>query len=713
MGEYLSPGVYVEEVSSGSKPIAGVGTSTGAFVGVAEKGPLGKAELITNWTQFQKKFGGFVDDAELAHGVYQFFNEGGTKCYVVRTCHSADADLSAATLEDSANADTIRITAANEGTWANKLTAAVEPASNDRDLFKLVLKDENAKGEKIAVEAFDNLDIASIEETVNDQSAFIKVEKDSWDDGGTINGSRKIPWVTKYEQSVVLLGGAEEIADPATDAVAASADLLGANFTTAISVAAVNAGVDGNNLVVTVTDTTSSPNTISIKVSHTATGEEEIFENIDFTTPTINSALITLEAGTAPWHLDVAQTLTLTGTAVDDRITDETGADLFEFTARTGYTATDITVTVEPGDSSGQYDIFVKHKSDPYEEHTGLLTLEIASITSQYVDVELVSGVTLGDQVPRPRKTVDVGPIYQSVNLSGGNDGITNIISTDYVGDAAAGTGLHGFDTVDGINIVAIPDAIGDTYVMKSGLTYCENRKDCFFVADPPKGLGPQDVLKHKLKNLKSSYGSLYYPWIESIHPVTGKKIMLPPSGAVAGIISKTDVARGVHKAPAGTAEGYMKSAVGLEKVLTKGEHDILNNPGINVIREFPGAGICVWGARTLTDDPEWKYVNVRRLFMMIEESIDEGSQWVVFEPNDPSLWGSVKRNITAFLTMLWRDGALYGATPDEAFFVKIDAENNPPEVRDAGQLIIEVGVAPVKPAEFVIIRIQQKTLTK
>ena len=131
------------------------------------------------------------------------------------------------------------------------------------------------------------------------------------------------------------------------------------------------------------------------------------------------------------------------------------------------------------------------------------------------------------------------------------------------------------------------------------------------------------------------------------------------------------------------------------------------------MIRSFPGTGIIVWGARTLSADAEWKYINLRRLFLFIEESIDEGTQWVVFEPNSPTLWGKVKRNITAFLTRVWRDGALFGTTADEAFYVKVDSENNPQEVIDAGQLIVEIGVAPVKPAEFVIIRISQKTLGK
>jgi phage tail sheath protein FI len=211
-----------------------------------------------------------------------------------------------------------------------------------------------------------------------------------------------------------------------------------------------------------------------------------------------------------------------------------------------------------------------------------------------------------------------------------------------------------------------------------------------------------------------TSFGALYYPWLLINDPVTGNpRYLVPPSGAAAGTFSHVDTVRGVHKAPAGTPDGYLDSANGIERIVTKAEHDMLNPIGINVIRKFPASGICIWGARTLSADPEWKYINIRRLFLYLEESIDLASQWVVFEPNSPSLWGSVTRNITAFLLMVWRSGALFGNTPEEAFFVKVDAENNPEEVRNVGQLIIEVGVAPVRPAEFVIIRISQKTLAK
>jgi phage tail sheath protein FI len=308
-----------------------------------------------------------------------------------------------------------------------------------------------------------------------------------------------------------------------------------------------------------------------------------------------------------------------------------------------------------------------------------------------------------------------------------GGDSLTPV---DFEGSAASGTGLHAFDAVDVINIVAMPDSVnipptptdkfGPRNAIIKGYSYCQNRGDCFFVADSPQGLSPTQVKDFKEAKgdysnqnpFNSSFGALYYPWVYMSDPLGGTKLV-PPSGAVAGTYAHTDSVRGVHKAPAGTSEGYLDSVSGIERIITKSEHDTLNEPGINVIRSFPTAGICIWGARTLSADSEWKYINIRRLFLFLEESLDKATQWVVFEPNSQALWGSVKRNITEFQLRVWKDGALFGDTPEKAFFVKIDEENNPEGVRNAGQLIIDVGVAPVRPAEFVIIRIKQKIQEK
>jgi phage tail sheath protein FI len=262
--------------------------------------------------------------------------------------------------------------------------------------------------------------------------------------------------------------------------------------------------------------------------------------------------------------------------------------------------------------------------------------------------------------------------------------------------------GLHAFEEVPEINIVCAPGQT-DPAITDAVLTHCEKMRYRMAILDAPETIEKGGVDKLP-KPRDSKYGAYYFPWIEVYDPTRGN-IYIPPSGHVAGIFARTDAERGVHKAP---ANEIVRGALGLKYNITKGEQDILNPKGINCIRSFPNRGIRVWGARTISSDPEWRYVNVRRLFNMVEESIENGTQWVVFEPNDQTLWKRVQRNITAFLLRVWRDGALFGGTPEQAFYVKCDAETNPPEVIDAGQLVVEIGMCPVKPAEFVIFRIGQ-----
>jgi len=240
-------------------------------------------------------------------------------------------------------------------------------------------------------------------------------------------------------------------------------------------------------------------------------------------------------------------------------------------------------------------------------------------------------------------------------------------------------------------------------------LAHCERMKYRVAILDAPPNLLPQQMAdwRQKQAGYDSKYGAVYYPWIAVPNPLggNGSKIYVPPCGHMAGIYARTDDQRGVHKAP---ANEVVLGALDLEINVTKAEQDMLNPMGINCLRAFPGRGTRVWGARTLSSDRSWCYVNVRRLFNYIEASIEAGTQWVVFEPNDEDLWARVRRDVSAFLRRVWLGGALFGSTPEQAFYVKCDEELNPLEVRDAGQLIIEVGLAPAKPAEFVIFRISQ-----
>jgi phage tail sheath protein FI len=287
-----------------------------------------------------------------------------------------------------------------------------------------------------------------------------------------------------------------------------------------------------------------------------------------------------------------------------------------------------------------------------------------------------------------------------------------------FEGDVARREGLGSLAAVDEVTMVLCPDLMavttnGDGAVLRDlqgkMIAHCEAAGDRMAILDSPPGMRPQDILEWRMEQASydSKFATLYYPWVEVRDPISRRALLIPPSGHVAGVWARTDGTRGVHKSP---ANEVVLGTNGLGFQVTHDEQGGLNKVGINCIRAFPGRGIRVWGARTLSSDPEWRYLNVRRLFNYISESIMEGTQWAVFEPNDERLWSSLRISVSNFLTRTWRQGALFGATPEQAFFVKCDAETNPPDVIEAGQVVMEIGICPVKPAEFVIFRISQFT---
>ena len=261
------------------------------------------------------------------------------------------------------------------------------------------------------------------------------------------------------------------------------------------------------------------------------------------------------------------------------------------------------------------------------------------------------------------------------------------------------------FDEIQDIAIIAAP-GVTDPAAQDAILSHCEKHRFRFAVLDSPETLeGGIDTMP---KPRDSMMGAYYFPWISMYDTVQDKNVFAPPSGGICGIYSRVDGSRGVHKAP---ANEIFRTALGLKYNLTDAEQELLNPKGINCIRDFPGRGIRVWGARTISSNPEWKYINVRRLFCMVEQALQNGTNWVVFEPNTRDLWKKITRNITAFLLNVWRSGALFGDTPEEAFYVRCDDELNPPESIDAGYVVCEIGLAPAKPAEFVVFRVSQKAM--
>ncbi len=349
------------------------------------------------------------------------------------------------------------------------------------------------------------------------------------------------------------------------------------------------------------------------------------------------------------------------------------------------------------------------------EEYEGLTLKKGRNniVTKVNAGSKLVKLEETGASVPEELRIPATGKYSLSVPSMPAGD----IEAGDFEGDVAKRRGMGSLAALDEVTMVVMPDVMalgqnGGTDVQVRDLqgkmiAHAENMGDRIAILDAPPDLLPQDILEWRMNTAgyDSKFATLYYPWIEVMDPISKRPLMVPPSGHMAGIWARTDSTRGVHKAP---ANEVVMGANGLGFQITGEEQGGLNKVGINCIRSFPGRGIRVWGARTLSSDPEWRYLNVRRLFNFISESIMEGTQWAVFEPNDQRLWTSLQVSASNFLTRVWRDGALFGANATEAFYVKCDAETNPPDMVEAGQVTVEIGIAPVKPAEFVVFRISQ-----
>lgn len=388
-----------------------------------------------------------------------------------------------------------------------------------------------------------------------------------------------------------------------------------------------------------------------------------------------------------------------------------------------GKPAGDIEVEVAPPTSEdapeGTFSLRVRlgEQQESYENVTlgrarsARNVVETVNQASQLVTiVEAQSAGTLADRAPA----------FGTYVVKGSDASVLPALQVgSFSGDASERSGIAGLEIAEDATMVCCPDLMSayEAGVLDRGavkavqtaiIAHCERMGDRMAILDPLPGLSPQEVKKWREAetNYDSEFAALYYPWIAVAGP-DGKPLNVPACGHIAGLYARSDNTVGVHKAP---ANEVVTGALDVATQITKGEQDTLNPVGVNCIRSFPGRGIRVWGARTLSSDPAWRYVNVRRLFNYVEKSIERGTQWVVFEPNDQDLWARVRRDVGAFLRGVWRSGALFGNSPAEAFFVKCDEELNPADVRDRGQLIIEVGLAAKKPAEFVIFRLSQFT---
>lgn len=386
--------------------------------------------------------------------------------------------------------------------------------------------------------------------------------------------------------------------------------------------------------------------------------------------------------------------------------------------------SSEIDVSVKYGDVKEDY-LFVSLNTESADyiksrmAKSELVTVEVGEIKAGAAAKPAADGKDKKEGASAPVPAAAITSPFEAVGgkgdaiilqLSGGTDGnVAGATAADYIGkDEGPGkrTGIQAFIENSDVSLMAVP-GITIPEVQMSLIAHCENLKSRFAVLDMPKDRKKTDELLEYRDMFDSNYAAFYHPWIQIFDPLSKKNIIAPPSGSMLGIYARTDNTVGVHKAP---ANEVVRACTGLASSYNTAEQDLLNPKGVNLIRSFPGRGIRVWGARTATSNATWKYINVRRLFIYLEESIRANTNWVVFEPNTEALWGRVKRTIEMFLASTWRSGALAGTSPSEAFFVEIGRSTMTQDDIDNGRLICVIGVAPVKPAEFVIFKIGQYT---
>jgi hypothetical protein len=620
--ERLHPGVYIEEIPSGVRPIEGVSTSTAAFIGKTERGPLDRAFMVTSFAEFQATYGTFLNDSYLAPAALQFFNNGGKRLYVVRVARNAVvADISLGDRK-GAPAKTLTISANSAGKWGNELDLDVANGTQDPDNeFKILVKRAGT-----TLEIHDNLSIdptASnfVDNVISAKSKLIRAVADQTNDS-TDNG---------FSQSG---------ASPATSLPAGKRKLI------------VNINGDGDRTI-----TLADPTTTGAEIATAIQTAVRALTPLRDSTPAGAYSAFTATFAAGVYKL----TSGTTGKRSSVVVSNAAGAD-------------NAATLLKVGKTNGGI------------EQTGAAVLRPANGTDYHVGDNTVAGAVIG------------------VTL--GSDGTTPQ-EIDHI------NGLTLLDSIRDVNLVAVP-GFGTKGMVAAGSNYCQQRMDCFYIGD----MGVTDDTKEEAQDfvngltVKSSYAAVYFPWLKAVDPtgVSPDPILLPASGYVAGMYARIDAKRGVWKAPAGT-EANLGGTVGLVKDFTDAEQDTLNPIGANVIRSFPAAGLVIWGTRTLAtrSNPEYRYVPVRRTAIYLEQSIYNGIQWAVFEPNDEDLWASLRLNIGAFMLLQFRAGAFQGRTPNDAFFVKCDGTTTTQADIDAGVVNILVGFAPLKPAEFVVLRLTQK----
>lgn len=809
MPEYLAPGVYVEEIPSGNKPIQAASTSTAGMVGMTERGPVNRPTLVTSRGAYARIFGGKLHpdthsegrDA-LPYAAEGFFVNGGARLYVTRIVGggASESELALAVRDTARQQEPSILVQANAGATALVLDDVTGIA--DGAVF---LIDDGAASETVALDlsapgirylTAGGLPAsfpagAAVDRVVPgaDLAVSLTVDAEAGDTELAVNDS-----------SVFAVGAAVFVSDPSNGAdvpewahVVAVPNATTVRLAAPLAQARTQAGTEFDAGTTDAATTLAVAAAASSQPVHLATAAEaydvaDVIRLVDGDTASfveiaeevpvaglaealasshgpgtvLRPAIEVLEVHSASpgdWGDDLRITIgeshqvetatTAVSLAGQNTVTVDVAFGLFEGSViafGTGERA--VVADVDTGDGivtlrdpliaevpvdttvvSQEFSLLVERMEDgraAESETFDRLSLADAhpryapNIVGSWDNATQTPSETGGSALIRlaftgadAQRELPLIPV-SNLMLDGGDDDAAAVTDDDYEGtasdDPAARTGIHALRNEPSISIVAVP---GRTSValQKELIAHCDAMRYRFAVLDTPLGANLGAARAHR-QNFDSTRAAVYYPGLVVPNDFgnPGDRIIVPSAGHVAGIYARTDLTRGVHKAP---ANEVVRGILEFETALTKGEQDILNPLNLNCFRDFrtENRGLRLYGARVATSDPEWRYVNVRRLLLFIEQSLDTGLQWAVFEPNAEPLWDTVRQSIGNFLTTVWRSGALEGTKAEEAFFVNIgyDITMSQDDI-DNGRLIVEVGVAPVKPAEFVIVRISQKT---
>ncbi len=787
------PGVYVQEVSSGVRTITGVSTSIAAFFGRTLKGPINKAVRCLSYTDFLRYFGGGHALSDTGISVKQFFDNGGTDCYVVRLAKNPAVASVTLKNETAVTKNVLIVTAKAEGTWGQQIKLFTDyNTTNPDDSFNLTVVHE-IDGAVLAQEVHSFLSMNPNSSRfapifVSQSSKFVNLAIHS--DLGDPNISGSIMNLTAntpagYSQSRRVFTGVSDNA--LRDAVKTEIEskITAGKSKFEINVNGINATVDLKGIELRPDWTTPVPNDVtgllpslaahinpqlqavnaSLVVAFSwdtlatrtlvlrVTSAVAPFSNVSIRRSNSNDISAALMLGVEQGGIEVARYSNLRpipngsyfwGGGTYGNFTTE--LDKFAVLAQNGITSITLGTKVIPLNLVTAGTLIYEQAAgalDGVREKLRLIVQAVNADVNSPCTAELWGyhlvfkrkmgnindtasittspGANFGNGFVSNVKQYSLGAlgtgVYQSAGTAG-SDGIAPDKNT-YVGSPVDHTGFYALDKVDLFNLMIIP---GDREVLASlyaeliaeASNFCQQKR-AFFLADAPADWTQGEIMAadaSAVNNIRigvaKTNSAIFYPRVQFSDG--GLRKYIGPSGMIAGLMARTDSQRGVWKAPAGI-DADLRGVLDVELNLTDNENGVLNKLGVNCLRKFPN-GIVNWGARTLdgSDDfgSEWKYIPIRRLALFLEESLFRGTKWVVFEPNDEPLWAKIRMNLNAFMNSLFRQGAFQGSTPDKAFFVKCDGETTTANDRNLGIVNIQVGFAPVKPAEFVIISIQQ-----